>query len=43
MSWVVQKKSPDFLEKGQKVIEKMLDRVLIYKMEMEIISGKHGL
>ena len=43
MTWVVQKKSPDNFEKGQKVIEKMLDRVLIYKMDMEIISGKHGL
>ena len=43
MSWVVQKKSPDYIEKGQKIIEKMLDRVLIYKMNMEVISGKHGL
>lgn len=25
------------------VIEKLLDRVLIYKMNMEIVSGKHGL
>ena len=43
MTWVVERKSPGHLEKGQKVIEKMLDRVMIYKMEMEIISGKHGL
>ena len=43
MTWVVEKKSPDYIEKGQKVIEKMLDRVLIYKMDMEIISGKHGM
>jgi len=43
MSWVVQKKSPEYIEKGQKIIEKMLDRVLIYKLNMEVISGKHGL
>ena len=43
MAWVVERKSPDHLEKGQKVIEKMLDRVLIYKMQMEVVSGKHGL
>ena len=43
MTWVVRKKSPANLEKGQKVIEKMLDRVLIYKMTMEIIAGKHGM
>lgn len=43
MTWVVERKSPAYLERGQKVIEKMLDRVLIYKMTMEIISGKHGL
>lgn len=30
MTWVVERKSPEHLEKGQKVIEKMLDRVLIY-------------
>lgn len=43
MTWVVQKKSPANEEKGQKIIEKMLDRVLIYKMDMEIVSGKHGM
>lgn len=43
MNWVVQKKSPDNLEKGQKIIDRMLDRVLIYKMNMDVISGKHGL
>ena len=39
MTWVV-KKNP---EKGQTVIDRMLDRVLVYKMKMEIVSGKHGL
>ena len=43
MTWVVKRKSPDHFEKGQMVIEKMLDRVLVYKMNMETISGKHGL
>ena len=43
MTWVAEKRSPDFLEKGKAVVEKMLDRVLIYKMKMEIVSGKHGL
>ena len=43
MTWVVERKSPDYMDRGQKVIEKMLDRVLVYKMNMEVISGKHGL
>ena len=43
MTWVVKRKSPDYIEKGQSVIEKMLDRVLVYKMSMETVSGKHGL
>jgi nitroimidazol reductase NimA-like FMN-containing flavoprotein (pyridoxamine 5'-phosphate oxidase superfamily) len=43
MTWVVERKSPDNLEKGKYVIEKMLDRVLVYKVNMEIVSGKHGL
>jgi nitroimidazol reductase NimA-like FMN-containing flavoprotein (pyridoxamine 5'-phosphate oxidase superfamily) len=43
MTWVVKRKSPGYVEKGQAIIEKMLDRVLVYKMNMEIISGKHGL
>ncbi len=43
MTWVAESRSPDYPEKGRMVIEKMLDRVLIYKMRMEIISGKHGL
>ena len=43
MTWVVKRKSPDYFEKGLTVIEKMLDRVLVYKMNMETISGKHGL
>ena len=43
MTWVAEGRSPDYPEKGRMVIEKMLDRVLIYKMRMEIISGKHGL
>jgi nitroimidazol reductase NimA-like FMN-containing flavoprotein (pyridoxamine 5'-phosphate oxidase superfamily) len=43
MTWVVERKSPDYMDRGQRVIEKMLDRVLVYKMSMEIVSGKHGL
>ena len=43
MTWVGESRSPGYPEKAQSVIEKMLDRVLIYKMKMEIISGKHGL
>lgn len=43
MTWVVAGRSPDYQEKGQAVIEKMLDRVLVYKMKMETVSGKHGL
>ena len=43
MTWVVKRKSSDYFEKGLTVIEKMLDRVLVYKMNMETISGKHGL
>lgn len=42
-TWVAESRSPGYSEKAQAVIEKMLDRVLIYKMKMEIISGKHGL
>ena len=43
MTWVAESRSPGYPEKAQSVIEKMLDRVLIYKMKMEIVSGKHGL
>lgn len=43
MTWVVERKSPDYMDRGQKVIEKMLDRLLVYKMSMEVVSGKHGL
>ena len=43
MTRVVAGRSPDYQEKGQAVIEKMLDRVLVYKMKMETVSGKHGL
>lgn len=43
MTWVVEKRSPAYPEKGQTVIDRMLDRVLVYKMKMEIVSGKHGL
>ena len=43
MTWVAESRSPAYPEKGQAMIERMLDRVLIYKMSMEIISGKHGL
>lgn len=43
MTWVVDSRSPDYREKGQTVIEKMLDRVLVYRMNIESISGKHGL
>ena len=43
MTWVVERKSPDYMDRGQKVIEKMLDRLLVYKMNMEVVSGKHGL
>ena len=43
MTWVGESRSPGYPEKTQSIIEKMLDRVLIYKMKMEIISGKHGL
>jgi len=43
MTWVVERKSPETLAKGKAIIEKMLDRVLVYKMKMEILSGKHGL
>ena len=43
MTWVIESKSPDYIEKGKVVIEKLLSRVLIYKMNMEIVSGKHGL
>lgn len=43
MTWVVENNSPDYMEKGKAIIEKMLDRVLIYKMKMETVSGKHGI
>lgn len=43
MTWVVETNSPDHIEKGKAIIEKMLDRVLIYKMQMETVSGKHGI
>ena len=43
MTWVVETRSPDHREKGQVVIEKMLERVLIYKMKIEDISGKQAL
>lgn len=43
MTWVVESRSPGYREKGQSVIERMLDRVLVYKLEMETFSGKHGL
>mgnify|MGYP003768221783 CR=1 FL=1 len=43
MTWVVETNSPDYMEKGKAIIERMLDRVLIYKMKMETVSGKHGI
>ena len=43
MTWVAESRSPAYPEKAQAVIERMLDRVLVYKMKMEIVSGKHGL
>lgn len=43
MTWVVETNSPDHQEKGKAIIEKMLDRVMIYKMHMETVSGKHGI
>lgn len=43
MTWMVASKSPDNMEKGKIVIEKLLNRVLVYKMKMESVSGKHGL
>ena len=43
MTWVVENNSPDHKEKGNVIIERMLDRVLIYKMKMETVSGKHGI
>lgn len=43
MTWVVESSSPNHLEKGKAIIEKMLDRVLIYKMSMETVTGKHGI
>lgn len=43
MAWVVAGRSPDYQEKGRTVIEKMLDRVLVYKMDMESVSGKQAL
>lgn len=43
MTWVVEGRSPGYQEKGQAVIEKMLDRVLVYKMNMESVSGKQAL
>ncbi len=43
MTWVAESRSPGYPEKGQVVIERMLDRVLVYKLRMEVVSGKHGL
>lgn len=43
MKWVADKRSPGYPEKAQVIIERMLDRVLVYKMKMEKFSGKHGL
>jgi nitroimidazol reductase NimA-like FMN-containing flavoprotein (pyridoxamine 5'-phosphate oxidase superfamily) len=43
MTWVVESRSPGYREKGQTVIERMLDRVLVYKLHMEGVTGKHGL
>lgn len=43
MNWVIETNSPDYPEKGQAIIERMLDKVLIYKMHMETVSGKHGI
>lgn len=43
MTWVVESNSPDYREKGKAIIERMLDRVMIYKMKAETISGKHGI
>lgn len=43
MTWVVEENSPEYKEKGAAIIEKMLDRVLIYKMQIDSISGKHGI
>ncbi|HMM19395.1 MAG TPA: pyridoxamine 5'-phosphate oxidase family protein [Selenomonadales bacterium] len=43
MTWVVEARSPGYQEKGLAVIERMLDRVMVYKMNMESVFGKHGL
>ena len=43
MTWVAERRSPGHPEKAQSIIERMLDRVLVYKMKMETLSGKHGL
>lgn len=43
MQWFVESRSPGYREKGQMVIERMLDRVLVYKMSIVSITGKHGL
>ena len=43
MTWVIETNSPDYLEKGRIIIEKMLDRVLVYKLSMDSVSGKHGI
>ena len=43
MKWVVESNSPDYLEKGYAIIEKMLERVFVYKMDIVNISGKHGI
>ncbi len=43
MTWVVESRSPAYPEKGQAVIDRMLDRVLVYKLTMESVAGKHGL
>lgn len=43
MKWVVESNSPNHLERGNTIIEKMVEHVLVYKMEIEKISGKHGI
>ena len=43
MQRLVESRSPGYREKGQMVIERMLDRVLVYKMSLANVTGKHGL
>ena len=43
MTWVVENNSAEYMEKGEMVIEKMLDRVLVYKMSIDTATGKHGI